>query len=393
MKNQFLKEAREIAPDLHTIFMQLHRNPELGRQEYKTQALILAELQKLGIEAKPIADTGVVGIIRGGKPGKTVAFRADMDALPIQEETALPYRSQNSGVMHACGHDAHVTVLLGAARLLARHKEELSGNIKLFFQPDEEGQGGANRMIQANCMEEPPVDGVFFGHASSALPTGTISVRAGAASAASNPFTVTFRGKGAHGAHPEEGNDVIVAACQAVVALQTIASRRTCPTDSVVVTVGSINAGSSDNILPETAVLRGMIRTLSPQTRNRVKNDLRQIVLGIASAMGVEAEIDLVDGYAATINDEAMADLVQRAGAKVLGGENVRITPVPALTTEDFSYFCQLVPGCYYSLGVGNPEKGYSWPIHNPRFAVDPEALCYGTALYAQIAQDFLTGC
>jgi len=390
MTNLFLREAQAIAPYLQEIFFRIHRNPELGRRENKTQALILEELKKLDIEAESIADTGVLGIIRGGKPGRTVAFRADMDALPVQEETELPYQSQNPGVMHACGHDAHVTVLLGAAKLLARHKAELHGNVKLFFQPDEEGEGGAERMIRAGCMENPHVDAVFFGHSSAALPAGTVSVKAGAVSAASNPFSVTFRGKGTHGAQPHNGTDVIVAACQTVVALQTIASRRTSPTDSVVVTVGTIHAGTAANVLPESATIQGMMRTLSPQTRNRVKNDLCQIITGVAAAMDVEAEIDLRDGYAATINDEAMAQLMRSAAEKVLGSENVHTTANPSLGTEDIGYFLQQAPGCYYSLGTGNREKGYVWPIHNPRFAVEPEALSYGAAVYVQIAHDFL---
>ena len=389
MNNPFLQEAREFAPWLNEIFFQLHRQPELGCQEFKTQALILRELEAMGIEAATIADTGVLGIIRGERPGKTVAFRADMDALPIQEETGLPYASQIPGVMHACGHDSHVTMLLGAAKLLNAHKDKLQGNVKLFFQPAEESSGGAQRMIAAGCMENPHVDGVFFGHSSS-KPMGTIEVRAGANSAASNTFTVTFRGKGSHGAAPHKGTDVIVAACQAVTALQTICSRRTNPTDAVVVTIGSFHAGTSSNILPESAVLTGIIRTLSPEVRARAKEDFRQILSGVAAAMNVEVEIDLQDGYAATINDEAMTQIVRASAAKVLGKENVLEKPLPTMGTEDFSYFCQAAPGCNYHIGTGNPEKGPIYPGHTPKFAVDPEALLYGTAIYAQIAEDFL---
>ena len=197
METMLLKEARALNPWLQEVFFRIHRNPELSTREFKTQALILEELEKMGVEARPIADTGVLGIIRGGKPGKTVAFRADMDALPVQEDTALPYASQVPGVMHACGHDVHVTVLLGAAKLLAAGRETMQGNVKLFFQPAEESVGGANRMIQAGCMENPKVDAVFFGHSSGSYPVGTVSIKEGPVSAASNPFTVTFRGKGA----------------------------------------------------------------------------------------------------------------------------------------------------------------------------------------------------
>ena len=389
MNNPFLQEAREFAPWLKEIFFQLHRRPELGRQEFQTQGLILRELEALGIEAAPIADTGVLGILRGGNPGKTVAFRADMDALPIQEETGLPYASEVPGVMHACGHDSHVTMLLGAAKILAAHKDQLPGNVKLFFQPAEESCGGARRMIEAGCMEKPHVDGVFFGHASS-KPTGTIEVRSGANSAASNTFTVTFRGKGTHGASPHKGTDVIVAACQAVTALQTICSRRTNPTDAVVVTIGSFHAGTASNILPESAVLTGIIRTLNPEVRARAKEDFRQILSGVAAAMDVAVEIDIVEGYAATINDEAMTQIVRAAAAKVLGKENVLEKPLPTMGAEDFGYFCQAAPGCNYHIGTGNPANSHNYPGHNPRFAVDPEALPYGAAIYAQIAEDFL---
>ena len=390
MNNALLQEAKLLTPYLQGIFFQLHRNPELSDQEYKTQALILSELEKLGIEAEKIADTGVMGIIRGGKPGKTVAFRADMDALPVTEETDLAYRSQNPGVMHACGHDAHVTVLLGAAKTLARRKDSLRGNVKLFFQPAEEGNGGAERMIAAGCMENPHVDAVFFGHSSAADPVGSISMRPESASAASNPFTVIFKGKGTHGAYPDKGTDAIVAACQTVIALQTICSRRTSPTDSVVVTVGSFHAGTTGNVIPETVTISGTMRTLTPETRARAKEDFRQIVSGTAAAMGVAVEIDIVDGYAATINDEAMTQLVHDAAEKLLGKENVRAAKKPSLGAEDFGYFCQEAPGCYYNLGVGNAQKGYTYPIHNPRFVVDPDALHYGAAMYVQIAEDFL---
>ena len=388
MSNALLQEAKAMQPWLQEVFFELHRNPEIGGKEFKTQALVLAELKKMGIEAEPIAETGVLGIIRGGKPGKTVAFRADMDALPLQEETDLPYKSQTPGMMHACGHDCHTSILLGAAKLFNDHKNEFSGNIKLFFQPNEEGDGGAERMIAAGCMENPKVDAVFFGH-SGVLPVGNVSVRPGPTSAASNPFTVTFRGKGTHGANPSGGTDSIVAACQAVVALQTISSRRTHPTDSIVITVGAFHAGTVGNIIPETAEIKGIMRTLNPKTRARAKEDFKQVISGIAAAMNVEVDIDMRDGYAASINDEAMTQLMRGAAAKVLGEEHVLTSAAPSLGTEDIGYFLEKAPGCYYSLGARNPEAE-PWPLHNPRYTVDLDTLAYGAALYFQIAKDFL---
>lgn len=392
MSNLFLQEAKALAPYLQEMFFQLHKNPEMGRQEYKTQALILAELEKLGIEAEPIADTGVVGIIRGGKPGKTVGFRADIDALPIQEEADIPYKSQVPGVMHACGHDAHVTVLLGAAKILAARKESLRGNVKLLFQPNEEGDGGAERMVQAGCMENPHVDAVFCGHITHRATTGTIYLGSGPRSAASNPFTVIFRGKGTHGAQPHTGTDTIVAACQVVTALQTISSRRTNPTDSVLVTVGAISGGvigTGGSIIPETVRIDGIMRTQTPEIRARAKEDFRQIVTGISEAMGVKAEIDMREGYAATINDDAMTEAVRIAAGKVLGEENIIASPKGSMGAEDFGYFSQEAPGCYYTFGVQKPGTEI-WPIHNSKFVADLDALPYGTALYAQIADDFL---
>ena len=392
METMLLKEAAALNPWLQEIFFRIHQNPELGTREFKTQALILEELEKMGIEASPIADTGVLGLIRGAKPGKTVAFRADMDALPVQEDTALPYASQVPGVMHACGHDVHVTVLLGAAKMLAARRETMQGNVKLFFQPAEEGVGGAERMIRAGCMEDPKVDAVFFGHSSAAHPVGTVSVKAGPVSAASNPFTVTFRGKGTHGASPHRGTDVILAASQAIVALQSISSRRTDPVDSAVISVGAFHAGTAGNILPETAEIRGIIRTLTPQTREQTVASFRQIVGGVAAAMGVEAEIGIREGYASTANDEAMTRRVCEAAESLFGAGGVHAQKAPSLGTEDVGYFFREAPGCYYHIGVGNPEKGYTYAVHSPHFVADPQALPCGAALYVRIAEAFLSG-
>ena len=390
MENKYLQQAKALAPWLEEIFKHLHQHPELSKQEYETQKFVLAELAKLGIEAKTCADTGVVGIIRGGKPGKTIAFRADMDALPIEEATNLPYKSQNPGVMHACGHDSHMTILLGLARIMNEKKADLSGNIKLFFQPAEEKDGGAKRMIEAGCMENPKVDAVFFSHCTASLPVGKIHVRSGATSAASDKFFVTFRGTGCHGASPHKGSDSIVAACQAVTALQTISSRRNNPADPVVVTVGSIHAGTAGNIIPATCEICGTMRTINPQTRLRVHEDFKQIVSGVAAAMGVEADIRIQSGYAATISDDAMVELARSAGDKVLGEANVIKRPEVNMGGEDFAYFCEAAPGCNYRLGV-NSEKTGPAAVHNPTFMVDLDALPIGTAVYAQIAEDFLS--
>ena len=392
MNEQLLSQARAIGPDLHTIFQEIHEHPELGNREERTAALIRRRLETLGWEVTPVAGTGTVGLLRGAKSGPTIAIRADIDALPITEETGLPYASQTPGVMHACGHDFHTAALLGAAQLLAKRKETLAGNVKLFFQPDEEGDGGAARMIAAGCMENPHVDAAFCCHVESGIPTGTVSVRSGPICAASNPFAITLRGRGSHGAKPHLGTDVIVAGAQIVTALQTIASRRTSPTEPVVVTVGTFHSGTAGNVLAETAELTGILRTMGGEARERVKEDFRNIVSGMAAAMGVEAEVTIFESYPGCRNDPAMTELLRRAAGEVLGRENVWELPEPSLGTDDFGYFSDAVPGCYYYIGVGSEAKGFTFPNHNPRFAADPEALPLAAAVHVQTVLDFLGG-
>ncbi len=390
MTENIKAEALALAPALEEIFYALHQRPELGNHEHQTAALIRRRLDALGIPYTPLLDTATAAVIRGCQPGRTIGFRADIDALPIAEETGLPYASRTCGVMHACGHDFHTASLLGAAELLQRHREDFAGTVKLFFQPDEEGDGGAARMIAAGCMEGPAVDAMLCCHVESGIPTGTLSVRSGPICAASNPFAVTIRGRGSHGAKPHLGSDVIVAGAQLVTALQTISSRRTSPTEPVVVTVGSFHSGTAGNILPEEAKLTGILRTMGGQARERVKEDFRTITAGIAAAMGVEAEIEIFESYPGCRNDPAMTDLLRRAAAKVLGGENVLELADPSLGTDDFGYFSGAAPGCYYYIGVGNAAKNFTCPNHNPRFAADPDALPLSAAVEAQAALDFL---
>ncbi len=390
MQPDLLSNAQAIAPGLLDVFFTLHRHPELGRGETATAALIRRRLDKLGIEYAPYADTGTVGIIRGGRPGRVLGFRADMDALPICEETGLPYASQVPGVMHACGHDFHVAALLGAAEMLAARRAELAGAVKLFFQPDEEGDGGAARMIREGCMDDPAVDAVLCCHVDSGIPTGTVSLRTGPICAASNMFTITLRGRGTHGAKPHLGNDVIVAGAQLVTALQTISSRRLDPAEPVVATVGSFHSGDAGNVLPETAVLKGILRTMGEPARSQAVDSLRSITMGIAAAMGVTTQVDVVESYPACNNDTALTELVRGAAESLLGRENVLELPAPGMGTDDFGYFSAAVPGCYYYIGVGNAEKGFTYPNHNPHFAVDTDALPIAVALHAQTAIDFL---
>lgn len=390
MSQTLKEEALALAPAWQEIFEALHRCPELGRREHQTAALIRRRLEELGIPFVPLADTGTMAVISGTQPGKTIGFRADIDALPITEDTGLAYASRTPGVMHACGHDFHTAALLGAAQLLQSRRESLRGSVKLFFQPDEEGDGGAARMIAAGCMEAPRVDAMLCCHVESGLPTGTLSTRSGPICAASNPFSVKLRGRGTHGAKPHLGTDVIAAGAQIITALQTISSRRTSPTEPVVVTVGSFHAGEAGNVLPEEAVFTGILRTMGGEARERVKEDFRAITAGVAAAMGVAAEIEIFESYPGCRNDPGLTSLLKQSAGKLLGPENVLDLEAPSLGTDDFGYFSELAPGCYYYIGVGSEEKGFTYPNHNPHFAADPAALPLAAAVEAQAALDFL---
>ena len=386
-----LQEAKNLSDYMIAIRRDIHAHPELGREEYRTQALVIRELEAMGIEARPIADTGVLGLLRGAKPGKTIGLRADMDALPIQEDSGLPFASQNAGVMHACGHDAHTATLLGTAKLLAAHKDELSGNVKFFFQPNEEGDGGAQRMVDAGCLENPTVDAVFGGHNSTEKLPGQYGLKFDKCYAASNTFTVTVHGKGCHGAYPGSGLDPIVVASQIVVALQTLTSRRLYATDSAIVTVGSFHAGTAGNIIPETVELKGTIRTLGPEMRENMCRWFTELVEGTAKAMGARAEVDLRESHPGVVNEEAFSNLVYDSMIKLVGKENIRLARIPNMGTEDFGAFMKRdlsVPGCFCSFGFGgeNCDK----PAHSPFHRINEEGMAYAAALFAQVSVDFL---
>ena len=315
--------------------------------------------------------------IEGAAPGKTVALRADMDALPIQEETGLPFSSQVPGMMHACGHDFHVAGLLGAAKLLCR--AQFSGRVRLLFQPDEELDGGAKRMMDAGCLAG--VDAVFGAHVRPDLPVGQVGVRYGAFYAASNPFTIRLHGLASHGAEPERGADALLAGAQLVTALQSLVSRRVAPTDTAVLTVGTFHAGVQENILADHAELKGILRSFGEENRKKLTAAVEAMATGIASAMGVTAETKFTWGYPGILNHQAETALVERTARALLGDTQVTVLAAPTLTTEDFGYFLQQVPGSFYHLGVGG-----SAPLHASHFCPDEAALPVLAALHAQVA-------
>ncbi len=382
----------EILPGMVADRRHLHEHPELGMQEYETAKFVVGRLRQLGLEdiRTGIANTGVTALIRGTNPncpgaGKVVLLRADMDALPIEEENEVEYRSQNPGVMHACGHDAHTTVLLGTARILMERRDQFAGTVKVLFQPcEEQPPGGANLMIEQGALEDPPVDAAFGLHVAPDTEVGLVKVLEGPVSAASDTFFVEIQGRGGHGAYPHRGIDPIMAGARIIGALQALVSRETDPLERAVITVGSLQAGEADNVIPDTATMTGTVRTFSEATRERFARRIPEVITGIATAMRATATVDYQPGYPSMVNDVAMADLVRRAATDVLGAENV-LRGTPMMGVEDMAYYFQRVPGCFWNLGVGNAELGIGTGVHHPRFELDEAALAIGVEVMTAV--------
>jgi amidohydrolase len=315
-------DTRAAAADLVAIRRDIHQHPEPGFQEKRTSALIEQTLKRLGIETKRMCGTGVVGLLRGGKPGPTMLMRADMDALPVTEENDVPYRSRSNGFMHACGHDAHVAMGLTAAKLLAKRRASLAGCIKFMFQPAEEGPGGAKPLIEAGILKRPTVDMAFAMHVWNELPVGKIGVRPGPVFASADEWKVTIHGRGGHGAAPHQTIDPVVVAAHVVVALQTIVSRKVDPLKSAVVTVGKIQGGTRQNIIPDRAELFGTVRALEEGVRVLVKRELERVAKGVAASLGAKATLEYTFGYPATVNDGGATEIARLAAAEVVGGRN-----------------------------------------------------------------------
>lgn len=383
LKNQaLLEQITEIEPWLIEIRREFHRHPELGMAEHRTSKKISELLEEMEIPHRTgIANTGIVGIIESGKPGKTIGLRADMDALPIREETGLSYASTIPGQMHACGHDAHMAILLGAARILNSLKTELTGNIKLFFQPAEETEGGAKPMIEAGFMENPKVEHVLGLHVTPYAEAGQIMIRPGKICAASDDLKITIRGKSAHGAYPEEGTDAIVITAQVITALQTIVSRNLSPLEAGVITIGTINGGLKENIIADEVRLGGTIRTLDQETRISIQKQIRNIVSGVASSMGGEGLVEFKASYPPVINDKQVVKIIENNAIALLGKENVIYKEHPSMGVEDFSYFCQAAPSAFYYLGCANRGQGIVAPGHSPKFQIDEACLKTGVLL------------
>jgi amidohydrolase len=382
--------VQALQSDLIVWRRQLHRYPELGFREHQTAEFIDQQLTRWGIEhTVGIAQTGIVATIQANSPGSVLAIRADMDALPIQEENDVPYRSCHDGVMHACGHDGHTAIALGTAYYLAHHPEIFAGTVKLIFQPAEEGPGGAQPMIEAGVLDDPPVDGIIGLHLWNNLPLGQVGVRSGPLMAAVEVFSCTIQGKGGHGAMPHQTVDAIVVGAQVVNALQTIVARNLNPIDSAVVTVGQFEAGTAANIIADTAYLRGTVRYFNPQLQDYFAERLEQVIAGICQTHGASYQLDYQKLYPPLVNAEGMTELV-RSVAQEAVETPLGITPeCQTLGGEDMAFFLQAVPGCFFFLGSANTEKGLAYPHHHPRFDFDEMALAAGVELFIRCVERF----
>jgi amidohydrolase len=382
----------ERVPDLVATRRDFHEHPELAFEEVRTSGIVARRLRALGLEVETgIAKTGVVGVLRGEKSeaGKTLAIRADMDALPIFELNEVDYRSQTDGKMHACGHDGHTAILLTVADILSKRKDERSGTIKFIFQPAEEQVGGAEPMVKAGVVQD--VDGVIGLHLLSTFPMGYVGVREGPVFASGDRFEVRVKGKGGHAAMPDLSVDPVVIAAQIILGLQSLISREISPFRPSVVTVASVHAGSAFNIIPEEVLLQGTMRSFSNTDRKFLRQRIQEVAQGIAEAMRARSDVKLFDGVPACVNDPGMTALVRQAAVASVGEEYVDSSETVMTTgSDDMSYFLDAVPGCYFIVGVKNPEKGSDYPHHHPRFAIDEEALPTAVEVLARAALDFL---
>ena len=373
-----------LEEEIREIRRHLHQYPGLSEHEEESAAYLAEKLEQWGIPYEMVLDgTGIVAVLQGDSEGPVVGLRADIDALPVQEETGLPYASKIPGVMHACGHDAHAAILMGVAKVLSGMRSQLKGTVRFFFQPAEESVGGAARMIEAGCLENPHVDFMLGLHVAPEYKTGQVGIRYGKMYAASDMIDITVHGKGAHGAQPEAGVDSIMAAAAILNGIQPVISRNVAPTDSAVCSIGKIHGGTVRNQIADCVEMSGIIRTLDPKTRIEVRNRIQATAEGIGQVMGAEVYFHVTESYGPLINDDAVTSAVERNAKELLGGENVFREEVPELGCEDFSYFAAARPACYFHLGCSSPEAAPDQRpvLHNSCFQIDEHCMMTGAAL------------
>lgn len=366
---------------------EFHENPELSWEEVRTGNRICEELKRMNIKVKRVAKTGVLGVLKGDKSGKTVALRADMDALPVKEANNVSYKSKNEGIMHACGHDGHIAMLLGAAKILSLMKNEVEGTIIFIFQPAEEKIQGALKMIEAGAMKG--VDAILGIHLWSDLASGKVSLESGPRLAFTDMFKITIRGKGGHGSMPHQGVDAIVAASAVVMNLQSIVSREIGPLEPAVVTIGKFHGGERFNVLCDEVLMEGTTRGFNPQVRDKFPVIMERVIKETARAYRAEGELEYILGCSSVINDPQISQIASRAVINNFGEESV-IKLEKVMGGEDFSFYAPEAPGVIALVGVRNESKGAMYPHHHKKFNIDEDALTIGTTLYSQFALDFL---
>ncbi|PHV61196.1 M20 family metallopeptidase [Cyanobacterium aponinum UTEX 3222] len=379
-----------LQPELVQWRRQIHQYPELGFKEVLTANFVSEKLSQWGIaHEKGVAKTGIVAVINSNYEGKVLAIRADMDALPIQEENSVSYCSKHDGIMHACGHDGHTAIALGIAHYLAHNRDKWRGTVKIIFQPAEEGPGGAKPMIEQGVLSNPDVDAIIGLHLWNNLPVGTIGVREGALMAAVECFKCTIFGKGGHGAMPDQTIDSVVVGSQIVNALQTIVARNIAPVDSAVVTVGEFHAGTALNVIADTAKMSGTVRYFNPKLESFIGQRIKDIIGGICQSHGAEYELDYWQLYPPVINNPQITQLVKSVAMEVVETPMGVVPECQTMGGEDMSFFLQEVPGCYFFLGSANADKKLNYPHHHPRFDFDETVLSMGVEIFARCVEKF----
>ncbi len=388
--DHYLDYMTRRAEEITMLRRDIHHHPELGFEEFRTSDLVAERLQAWGYQVeRGIGGTGVVGQLKRGEGARRLGIRADMDALPITEETGLPYASSRAGVMHACGHDGHTAMLLGAAQYLAEHGK-FSGTLNLIFQPAEESLGGAKRMIEEGLFDKYPCDAVFAMHNNPGVPQGRLQFRQGPAMASSDYVTITLTGKGGHSAMPHLAVDPVVAAASIVMALQTIVSRNADPQEVAVVTVAAIKAGKANNVIPNTAVMELSVRSLSRELRKLLEQRIHDIVSAQAQSFGVHAAVDYREGYAVLVNTPEETEFARQIGRQLVGENNIEAQCAALTASEDFAFMLEKVPGSY--LFIGNGERGQpgGCDVHNPTYDFNDHNLPIGSAYWAMLTEQFL---
>jgi amidohydrolase len=390
---EVLADAKGVLDDTIQLRRRIHCHPEIGLTLPRTQATVLEALDGLGLDVRTgTRTTSVVGRLTGGRPGPTLLLRADMDALPMREDTGLPFASEVDGAMHACGHDAHVAMLVGAAQLLARRRATLAGSVLFMFQPGEEGYHGARVMLEEGLLDgAAPPTGAFALHVTHRQAAGVIATRPGPTMASGDTIQIIVRGKGGHASAPHDCLDPIPIACEMVQAFQTLVTRRVSVFDPAVLTIAKIEAGTTRNVIPETANLLGTVRTVSEATREAMLVGVRRVAEGVASAHGAEVSVELIRGYPVTVNDARFAGFVLDTARELLGAERTHEMRHPVMGSEDFSYVLQRIPGAMANLGT-RPDTGPAFPNHSNRMLVNESALATGIAMHVAVALRFFDG-